>query len=353
MADRGFERGRISVIALLGFVCLAVPTDAYRFYSAFSTIPTSAAAIRWDAENLPLRFRMLDDEVLPEFEDLDASRWRQIILGSFDKWTRIPESSAVVSLDGDPHSGELQALDGTNAIGFSSDPDFEDASFAAYAAFWYSADELKECDIVVNPFSLYNLRELQNTITHEVGHCLGLAHSSLNPLWIELPRSSYWEPYILPEGVSAFQADPAMSYGTSFRSLALTPDDEVAISLLYPSPGFVESRGAVGGRVVLSGGDPAPFVYVQSVDYSGSKAKFGVGTFTDEFGHFTLEGLRPGAVQLWVHPILGLRAHSGMMDAAAAAGALDLSDTLVWADVRAGERVTIPPIEMLPGRTSR
>ena len=296
---------------------------------------------------------MLENEALPEFEGLDAARWRQIILGSLDRWNRIPESFASLFLDRDLHSGDLRELDGTNAIGFVSDPEFEDASFSAYAAFWTRGDEMAECDIVVNPFAVYDLDALQNTITHEVGHCLGLAHSSLNPMWIELPRSSYWEPYILPEGVSAFQADPTMSYGTHFRSLALTPDDQIAVALLYPSPGFFESRGAVGGRVVLAGGGAAPFVYVQAVDYSGSKAKFGVGTFTDEFGAFTLEGLQPGPVQLWAHPILGLTAHREMMDAAASAGTLDLLDVQVWTEVRAGERTRVPPIVMRPGRSAR
>lgn len=338
---------------LLGLCLLAVQAHGYRFYSWFSTIPASAAAIRWQETNFPLPFRMLEGEVVPEFEDLDASRWRQIIRGAFDRWTRVQGSEVALFLERDPHSGELPARDETNVIAFSSDPDLEGTGIAAYAAFWSSNNELTECDIVVNPFSLNDLGDLQNTITHEAGHCLGLAHSSLNPMWIELPRSSYWEPNILPKGVSAFQADPAMSYGTSFRSLALTPDDEVAVSLLYPSPGFRESRGAVGGRVVLPGGDPAPFVYVQAVDYAGSKAKFGAGVFTDEFGHFTLEGLRPGLVHLWVHPILGLWAHPRMIGLAEGAGALDLVDIQLWAEVRAGERTAVPTIEMREGRTSR
>ena len=99
-----------------------------------------------------------------------------------------------------------------------------------------------------------------------------------------------------------------MSYGT-IRTVVLEPDDAVGASLLYPAPGFVESRGALTGRVVLANGQPAPFVYVQSVPNAADGAVFGAGVFTDSWGQFLLKGLEPGFRHFWIRPLHQILAH--------------------------------------------
>ena len=113
---------------------------------------------------------------------------------------------------------------------------------------------------------------------HEVGHCLGLAHSAMNPDLARPPRNDGdTRRDYFPEGVTSLQPHPRMSYGT-IRTVTLEPDDAVGASLLYPAPGFLDSRGSLTGRVVLASGEPAPFVYVTSVMYTADGALFGSGS---------------------------------------------------------------------------
>ena len=130
-----------------------------------------------------------------------------------------------------------------------------------------------------------------------------------------------------------------MSYSNSY-GLNLPEDDVVAVSLLYPAPGFSNSRGSVRGTVV-HGDRPAAFAYVQAVrpGASGIPVRPGPGVFTNDSGEFHLEGLSPGDWMLWVHPILVTRrnAHGGLLQAADEASASDFRDQLRWVRVSAGE----------------
>ena len=154
-------------------------------------------------------------------------------------------------------------------------------------------------------------------------------------MWASTSEQSAWarEVGLFPEGVSAFYPDPNMSIGWDFGVVGLTPDDEVAASLLYPASGFLESRRSLGGRVVFETGAPAPFVYVQALNSAGA-AVFGPGTFTDQSGQFLLEGLQPGSVMLWIHPVVIPRFHT-FREAAREAGSLEILDRWRWARVPA------------------
>jgi len=142
-----------------------------------------------------------------------------------------------------------------------------------------------------------------------------------------------------------------MSYSNSY-GLELPEDDTVPVSLLYPAPGFLESRGAVRGSVVLEE-RPAAFAYLQAVrpGASGILARPGPGTFADENGMFHLEGLSPGHWMLWVHPILITRRNAhGMTELADEAGASDFLDQMRWVRIEAGEVLEDVEIVVHPGR---
>ena len=161
------------------------------------------------------------------------------------------------------------------------------------------------------------------------------------PLWTGRPVNA--DPSFFP--------DPVMSYSNSY-GLDLPEDDTVPVSLLYPAPGFSESRGSVRGRILL-GEQPAAFAYVQSVrpGDTGEPARPGPGTFADGDGTFQLEGLTPGHWMLWVHPILVDPPQRSRDDRAGGRGrASEFLDQLRWVRVEAGEVLEEVEIVVHPGR---
>ena len=327
-------------------------------------VTSSAGARIWEAGDLPLRFRMLENENIPEQEGLDAARWREINRDSIAAWVDVPTAAIGMLLEAEAVlAGQASDTDGINTIGFSSNEGFVDGWFSGFARSIWEDGKRIGCDIEISPYYFERspvdepeqerrrVSDLYGIMTHEVGHCFGLAHTAMNPMWLGRPGPPEWERGMLPEGIATWQPNPVMSYGSSFRSPDLTPDDIHAVTLAYPASGFLASRGAIGGRVVFPDGDPVPLAYVQTVDYSGATAAFGPGAFTDRRGQFMLEGLRPGPLHVWVRPLIASRAH-GALELAMEAGSLDLRDRQRWFRVRAGEITLVPDIVVERGRES-
>ena len=114
------------------------------------------------------------------------------------------------------YQGETTAAvinkDGISAIGWG------DANgYSGYTSFWWNgAMQVTEGDIVLNASKLPRLENLQATMTHEIGHLLGLTHS-------DQPRSIM---FANPYHSTAYQTQPK-------------GDDLSACALLYGSKGVV------------------------------------------------------------------------------------------------------------------
>lgn len=364
-------RNRLTVPAIITVLLVfAGSIGAYQFYNESGIAVTSDQAARWVPNDLPLQFRLLENERLPA-EHLGAAEWRELVTRAVAHWTKIPTSTIVVVLDEEPLVADLADIgDGLNTIGFTGDEYWEDSRSIANAYALREGRRIAGCDIRVNPwiFDRFDRRTMDNpqkkmerlgllemVVAHEVGHCLGLAHSDLNSTWearAGTPAANREGFY--PEGTAALHADPIMSYGGWHDLLGLTPDDITGISLLYPTREFTESTGAIGGRLVFAHGRGVSHAYVQAVLTSPATGPhLGPGAFTDAQGQFLVEGLPPGHHLFWAHPIGDLlsQLNSSKWEMPDLLAALEARDRWFWAEVRARRMDILPPLTVPTGRT--
>lgn len=140
----------------------------------------------------------------------------------------------------------------------------------------------EECDILLAPQAPFTSRDVQATLMHELGHCMGLTHTS------------------------------AASVMTKFQGLpVLGHDDAVAVSLLYPNPEqpLEEGTAMLRGRVVRTNGDPLSGASLRLIDRTGRTVLSGYSgrvdgqRRTDPSGKFELAGVPLGQYRLKLQPM--------------------------------------------------
>lgn len=317
------RRSAIAAAALCAFVGLGTETGwGYRFYRSFdadSLTPPSDSARRW-------RSTVWGPGDTLVWHVLDGPLWQPHLSGpedalplvekALDTWARIPSADVRWRVDG-ILPGEQIRGDGLNTLSAEETEDFAGQvrrwSRRRRGGHW----ETEECDVVLSTSYVERLAgsgdNRLNTLLHEFGHCLGLAHAATTPTirwdW-DWTDSSVW------------QKDPQMSYGRDIDS-ALAEDDVIGASLLRPAPGWLRTTGSISGNVILDG-QPARFVSVDVLRNDSGRARPSVQVFTDEDGEFLAEGLAPGEYVLWIHPMFSQSAHPRLLSAGAATVPRDL-----------------------------
>ncbi|HEY0384609.1 MAG TPA: matrixin family metalloprotease, partial [Pyrinomonadaceae bacterium] len=159
--------------------------------------------------------------------------------------------------------------------------------------FYTESGAITEADIALNPTQQFSTDgtpgtyDLEATLTHEVGHLLGLEHS----------------------GITGATMQPRQGKNGLYDMAALTPralsdDDRAGVRALYGGRGEDgKQRAAVSGIISYAGGAPVFGANVWAEE--SETGKVSAGNITLANGVYRIEGLAAGSYRLWVEALDG------------------------------------------------
>ena len=249
---------------------------------------------------------------------------------SMNRWTNVSTSRLNVSRTtdfnlNDPIDASAGvANDGSNRIYFAETDTGNIIGRAIAVAFFFvgSNGAIGDCDIIFNERlyifstttpanpnqrlgnSTYDLGEIA---THEMGHCLGLAHSAIAGAFSTFTGLQ----------ISGFSSGDFTYHATLFpfgtrtiQGRSLSQDDISGISSIYPDSSLATTTGTLSGRVLDGAtGTPIRGAHVVAVQTSASNIPV-AGMLSDvdaggPGGEFTIVGLPPGSYYLRLEPMVG------------------------------------------------
>jgi hypothetical protein len=283
------------VIAIVISTALAVPLCAYVTWRRLSN--TSAIVQqKWVPGAFPLRWQM--NPTVGANVTGTASQ-EDTLKASFATWQALTTANISFSEGPLTATNVKPGYDKINLVTSNLTP-AEYGSSALALTFDYSFDQggvtdqfdrpvdfagqILEADIMFNPATQFSTSaataadkiDLQAVATHEVGHFLGLDHTSM--------LSATMFPYLI--------------LGTS-SARVLSNDDIAGASLLYPSAAF-SSKGTLSGTVRTTANVAVFGAIVTAVNATGQPV---ASTVTDPTGRYTIFGLDPGAYTLYAEPL--------------------------------------------------
>ena len=323
---------RTSLVLVATLQIGQAPSSAFRLYPAdrgvgWQAAPTAQEARRWKQSvwrpGSTLTWHIFENEDWqPRFAG--ASEIAPLVEQVIDEWGSIPTAdlrmrlAGVAQGDGPVRDGRRRAPDGRNTV--HVDPSFP----SSYATIWEQPSpgtglwEVTECDVgiggeVLRPANADRATDAWalTVLTHEFGHCLGLAHGAAAPVHLgwQLQRDNVvgWRSSVMQKRVDQ----------------SLTADDALGISLLRPAPGWLRTTGSLAGKVTLDD-HPLAMASVHLLRReNGQLRATGVQVFTngtaegtpdtEKDGTFRAEGLAPGDYLLWIHPMFKPRDHGSVI----------------------------------------
>ena len=140
----------------------------------------------------------------------------------------------------------------------------------------------------------------RSTEVHELGHTLGLAHSTVGfPVDKDGALDAELESQVPT-------MHPFSITGTERRSLEA--DDIAALSELYPESSFATSTGTITGTVTRCGsGEPVLGANVRAINVANPTIQISrvTGFDGEEDGTYTIHGVPPGDYEIVVEPLAG------------------------------------------------
>ena len=140
----------------------------------------------------------------------------------------------------------------------------------------------------------------RSTEVHELGHTLGLAHSTVG---FSVDKDGALDAELESQVPTMH---PFSITGTERRSLEA--DDIAALSELYPESSFATSTGTITGTVTRCGsGEPVLGANVRAINVANPTIQISrvTGFDGEEDGTYTIHGVPPGDYEIVVEPLAG------------------------------------------------
>ena len=264
------------------FLVLPVLLVAWQPVSAHVRITTFTGSMpRWIETVIPYSISEDGASQIPNGSEFVA------VQAAFETWEAVESAAVDFQYQGTtPQSGV--GLDGLNLVTFDDDSGLLGSTTlaATFSFFRRSGGELPfdESDIAFNPAHALTTSgesgrfDIQNIVTHEVGHLLGLDHSGL---------------------ISSVMAPFAVINQVDQRTLSY--DDIAGISGIYPNSSGNSAAGAIQGSIRSS--DIEIFgAHVVAIDADGTNF---VSTMSRRDGTYDQGFLPPGEYRVYAEPLDG------------------------------------------------
>jgi hypothetical protein len=292
--------------------------------------------VQWEAEDRPVRFRLHDRplSLIPNFAP--TSQLQPAIEASMQAWQMAPAFS--FRLDGVTSLG-TPVQNGENVITLADTALSRDVTTNAWAVartFFKVAGSrlvIGEVDIVFSPKLKFatngapDAGDFQDTLTHELGHALGLAHSPIG-------AATMW-------GGGGAAGD--------ILSRSLCDDDIAGARQIYFGRSDL-GNGTLVGQVVTDQNAPVLGAHVVAVDTAGVVRVSGV---TSRNGAYAISGLSPGSYQVYAEPLDGPMTPLDLYSDEYAAGKRDFRTTFAGGNrspatvtISAGRETRLDPIRV-------
>lgn len=290
------------VLSALLIFSITAFANAPQFFEA-----TKTTGLRWNKISIPIAFS--NSLIKPNPAIRPESDIQGAIRRSLDVWEEIANIEFQVTwTDKVSVSPAGKSGDGTNLITISQTPEnllvFSGDSgeiSARTRVFFNRKGEISEADIILNPYQQFSTDgsvgtyDFESTLTHEIGHLLGLEHSS-----------------VIGATMNEYQGKNGVFNLPSFSPRTLSEDDITQVRAIYGAKSEEECCGAIEGKIIFSNGKPAKGLNVWLEEAETGRVIVGSKTSSD--GSFVFKGLQTNKYLVYAQDYTNNLAGQGLGD---------------------------------------